>query len=225
MEPSLYTIPVQEIFEPMEGCPFCRLHSMLEDRCVDYILGAAMMEPSIRQETNRMGFCNDHLSLMLQRNNKLPFALLMQSHLEHLQKELFSGSIFSSPVKKAAKSAEETCYVCNRIDKAFDQIMSNTLVMFERDADFRALFAKQEHLCLPHYRMLMAKIATRPKKEAAAEIKAAQALCKKTLDPLCEDVTHFTKMFDYRNRGGDWKNSRDANERATWFLTAKPPRG
>lgn len=56
MEPSLYTIPVQEIFEPMEGCPFCRLHSMLEDRCVDYILGAAMMEPSIRRKPTAWAF-------------------------------------------------------------------------------------------------------------------------------------------------------------------------
>ena len=218
---SLYTIPVQEIFEPKEGCPFCRLYHVLEERCVDYILGAAMMEPAIRQETNRLGFCSRHLELMLAQRNKLPLALVLQSHLETLQKELFEKNIFNPPARRAKKAGESdaTCYICSKIDDAFDKIMENTLVLYEKDPSFRELFAQQEQLCLPHYLKLAGKIAVRPKKEAAAEQKAAQQLCQQALDTLTEDVTHFAKMFDYRNQGGDWKNSRDALERAARFLT------
>ena len=36
-------------------------------------------------------------------------------------------------------------------------------------------------------------------------------------------MTHFTKMFDYRNAGGDWGNSRDSIERAIQWLTARAP--
>ena len=30
-------------------------------------------------------------------------------------------------------------------------------------------------------------------------------------------------MFDYRNAGGDWGNSRDAIERAITYLTSREP--
>ena len=35
------------------------------------------------------------------------------------------------------------------------------------------------------------------------------------------DVTHFCRMFDYRNKDGDWGNSRDAIERAIAYLTGR----
>ena len=48
-------------------------------------------------------------------------------------------------------------------------------------------------------------------------------LAKAYLDTLCHDVTHFCRMFDYRNAGGDWGNSRDAIERAITYLTSREP--
>lgn len=56
MKESIYTIPVSEILEPRQGCPLCILRDTLEKRAVEYIMGAAMMEPDVRQETNRQGF-------------------------------------------------------------------------------------------------------------------------------------------------------------------------
>ena len=57
MKESIYTIPISEVFEPRCGCPLCRLRDTLEQRCIDYIMGAAMMEPDIRIRTNEQGFC------------------------------------------------------------------------------------------------------------------------------------------------------------------------
>ena len=56
MREDLCTIPINEVFEPRDGCPFCRMRDMLEDRMATYITGAAMMEPDVRIETNRLGF-------------------------------------------------------------------------------------------------------------------------------------------------------------------------
>ena len=53
MKDTIYTIPVSEVFEPKEGCPLCRMRDTLEERCLEYIMGAAMMEPDVRQDTNR----------------------------------------------------------------------------------------------------------------------------------------------------------------------------
>ena len=60
-------------------------------------------------------------------------------------------------------------------------------------------------------------------KQAAAEFaEATNALTKGYMDTLYDDVTHFTTMFDYRNAGGDYKNSKDAIERSVRFLTSYP---
>ena len=87
MKESIYTIPISEVFEPKCGCPICRLHDMLESRCVEYIMGAAMMEPDIRMQTNEKGFCADHYKMMLAKQNRLSLALILESHLAEVKKE------------------------------------------------------------------------------------------------------------------------------------------
>ena len=88
MKEAIYTIPISEVFEPKDGCPLCRLRDILEQRCLEYIMGAAMMEPDIRVETNRLGFCKDHYFMMLGRKNRLSIALMLQSHLDGLLGEV-----------------------------------------------------------------------------------------------------------------------------------------
>ena len=46
---------------------------------------------------------------------------------------------------------------------------------------------------------------------------------KKYLDELEKDVSHYCKMYDYRNTGkdADWGNSKDSIERAIKFLTTR----
>src|SRR5699024_11414990 len=48
-------------------------------------------------------------------------------------------------------------------------------------------------------------------------------LAKQYAEALNGDVTHFCRMFDYRNAGGDWGNSKDAIERAIRYLTSREP--
>ena len=84
MRESIYTIPLNDIFEVEDGCPLCRMRRLLENRCVEYIMGAAMMEPDVRIETNRYGFCQEHFSVMLKQKNRLSLALMIETHLDEL---------------------------------------------------------------------------------------------------------------------------------------------
>lgn len=52
------------------------------------------------------------------------------------------------------------------------------------------------------------------------------------LKEVGKDITHFCRMFDYRNKNADWGNSKDAIERSIAWLTGrmtpeddKPPMG
>ena len=92
---QIYTIPVNEAFESCQAngcdCPLCRLYDMLEKKEVDMSLGSSMMEPSIRMEMNEKGFCRDHFSKMLEKNNRLSLALILESHLPEVKGKLNGG--------------------------------------------------------------------------------------------------------------------------------------
>ena len=115
MKDSIYTIPLSEVLEPKDGCPICRLRNILEDRCLEYIMGAAMMEPDIRIETNREGFCFPHFERMLKAKNRLSLALMLESRLAYVAENELSipsakGGLFKKislpfPKNKAALSA------------------------------------------------------------------------------------------------------------------------
>ena len=89
MREDICTIPISEAFEENDGCPVCRMYKTVEDRIVEYIMGAAMMEPDIRIETNRLGFCEKHLRAMMKRRGRLQLALMLETHTDELYKELF----------------------------------------------------------------------------------------------------------------------------------------
>ena len=126
MRESILTIPVNEIFEPKEGCPICRMRNMLEDRTVEYIMGAAMMEPDVRIETNRLGFCKIHFDQMLKQKNRLSLALMLQTHLQELDKNIFGRkSLFEGKTAKQKKVSQinEECFVCSKIEWGMSRLM------------------------------------------------------------------------------------------------------
>ena len=85
MREDICTIPISEVFEPKEGCPICRMRDTLENRVTEYITGAAMMEPDIREVTNVQGFCYPHFSMMLKKGSRLSNALILESHLKEIE--------------------------------------------------------------------------------------------------------------------------------------------
>lgn len=217
MRSDICSIPVEEVFEPKEGCPVCRMRNMLENRMAEYITGAAMMEPEVRNVTNEKGFCLRHYKMILSRKNRLSVALMLESHLKEMEKKI------KSPVAKAETSR---CFVCDEVERNMTALISNTLKKYESDMEFRRLFEKQETLCLPHFYELCSAADKKMGRRFRGEFKsAAKELTLRSIESLHGDVKHFCDMFDYRNNGenADWGNSRDSLERAVLFLTSYDP--
>lgn len=230
MREDITSIPVSEVFEPKDGCPICRMRRMLEDRIIEYITGAAMMEPDVRIETNRLGFCFDHFQMMMKNRKRLSVALILESHLAEMEKQVFQGApILGKSAKKQGQSAgkaAESCFVCQKIDWSMERMLSTICRLWVDEKDFRRLFEEQTVLCLPHFSLLTQTAAQKMDKKYAPEfIKAASRLCRNYLSDLQADVSHFCKMYDYRNVGenADWGNSKDSIERAVWWLTSRYP--
>ena len=230
MADSIYTIPITELFEPKKGCPICAIRDTLEQRCVEYIMGAAMMEPDVRIETNRLGFCKDHLGMMLAQRNRLSLALTLQTHLDEIRKNVLNGKreMFHKGGKaKSISKINSTCYVCNKIDGALAELLDTMFRLYERDEDFKALYGEQEALCLPHYELVCSLAPEKlSKKFLTSFLEDSTRLVTDYINTLYEDVSHFCKMFDYRNTGpeADWKNAKDSIERTAWFLTSYHPK-
>ena len=126
---------------------------------------------------------------------------------------------------EAAQAEQESCFVCHIVDRNMQRMLQNLCRMWEQDREVRTLFSEQTGLCLPHFSVLAETAAATMGRKAAPEVvKAAAELCQKELQGLREDVSHFCRMFDYRNAGenADWGNSKDAVERTVRFLTSRP---
>lgn len=222
MREDICSIPVSEVFEQKDGCPFCRIYRTLEDHLLEYILGPAMMEPDVRIETNRLGFCGRHADLLLKSKNRLALALVMQSRLQTASQKLFPKPPLGLLGPKVGRAEELTahCFLCEKIDHSMSMLMNTFFQLWKTEREFRALTESQPIYCLPHYAMLLERGRTALDKRAYGDFAAAiGGAAGAGLAALRADIDHFCEMFDYRNAGGDWGTSRDAVERAVRFLT------
>ena len=215
---KIYTIPVNETFDTQDGCPFCRLYKKLEENELDIILGASMMEPAIRIETNKKGFCEHHFNEMFAAKNRLGLGLILESHIEELIKEVSSTPLLQDKVKAMGQKLTDktsTCYICDRIENNFTKMVECALILWESDRAFREKFSKTPFFCIKHYTLMMNLANNFISKKAHSDFyKMASEIEISYLEELLGDVSWFCKKFDYRYDDEPWKNSKDAVERA-----------
>lgn len=233
MRESILTIPINEIFEPKCGCPICSMRNMLENRTVEYIMGAAMMEPDVRIETNRLGFCKEHFDMMQKQKNRLSLALMLQTRLAEIKDTGMTTkkapeqkrSLFAPKQTASRKMTDlnQTCFVCEKTNWGMERLMRTFFEMYGHP-EFRALLMEQEYICFPHYELLNEIAPNYLQKDALTAFrKDISELTKKHLEELYNDVSHYCSMYDYRNTGkdADWGNSKNSIERAILFLTTR----
>lgn len=229
MKETICTIPINDVFGPKDGCPICRLHDMLEQNYLDYILGPAMMEPDIRVETNNKGFCTKHFHMMVNKGRRLQNALILETHLDNIKNTLIDENAKGKPDKKniaALEQLQQSCYVCDKISWGMEHMFATIFSSFTTDPEFKELFEQQPFICLPHYTMLIKSALSKgglKGSELSEFYKSASVLSGKYLSSLKDDISHYCKMFDYRSNGQDWGNSRDSIERSVEFLTSEKP--
>ncbi len=221
MKETICTIPVNEIFEERCGCPICTMRNRIEEKYIDYITGAAMMEPDIRQITNKVGFCERHFNMMLLSNRqRLPIALMLHTHLKHVEENLL-GKTDKGTVQKLC-DMEESCFVCDYLDRHFDRHIDTLIGNYKNEEEFRELFASQEYLCLTHYRMLLQR-AIKPLGKLYSQFAAtANGLVMKKAMELDKDFKGFIDSFDYRNADIPMpEGSKTVIERSVEFMTSR----
>lgn len=235
MRESILTIPVNEVFEVTGGCPFCRMRDTVEKHICEYIMGAAVMEPDVRAETNALGFCHRHFCGLLKEGNRLSLGLLLNSRLESVREELFSEKGILAALKlkgdKRVQKAEkigQTCFVCSKADFAVNHTVKTFFTLFRDEPEFKAAFKAQEFICMPHYSWVRGIAPAHLDKNTLKVFNdSLDGLVADYAKKLNADVSEFCDSFDYRNAGKlhspDKEYVRTSVNRAIAFLTGRSP--
>lgn len=232
MKEKIYTIPINDAFSEISECPVCRFLQKEEADRAEYTLGDSMMQPDERIVSNQKGYCRRHTEMLLAGANKLSFALILESRLGYVydslselktsqvkHKKLPVGKGRNNGVKKLAEQFDDTisgCVVCDWLETVMQAFTDNLFYMYKNDEHFREKFFSSKGFCVHHFKLLLEKSAdfldvseAREFAEKLIELEMAN------IERMKEEVTWFTKKFDYRYKNEDWKNSRDAVERAS----------
>lgn len=224
MKEDICSIPINDVFMPKDGCPMCRMRNMLEARKAEYITGAAMMEPNVRIMTNEQGFCYRHFSMMIKLGKRLPNALILESHLKKISEEMIPTNPKGKFDKKKSAKIEELakdCFICRDIKENMNNMVRIVHAMWISEPEFRQLYSEQPFICLEHFSLLMNTDQKGLGKNLQNFYEATSKLTGGYLETLCNDITHFCRMFDYRSGEDDWGNSKDSIERSVEFLTGE----
>lgn len=219
MKDTIYTIPITDVFDPKCGCPICLMRDMLETRAVEYVMGAAMMEPDVRIETNKVGFCESHFAMMSKVSNRLSLALILETHLDEIMEKTL-GQVS----KKNYVLMKDKCYICNRIDESMDKMLDTIIKLYVNDDSFKKEFDAQPYFCLTHYELLCLKAQDKfNKKQAKVFIDGLTTVTMNYVKDLRENVHSFATMFDYRNKGinENDENVKASLDKAMTFLTSR----
>ena len=241
MKEHIDTIPVNEAFDSGDECPFCYLERMAEQKTIRYVLGpsASYMEPDVRGQTDKYGFCREHFKKMYDYGNALGNALIMQTYyaglLEQLQVEI---NCFQMPEKKPllghwkgqeekiltwAKERQSSCFICNRLRYHMDRYLTTFFVLV-KDPEFRQKVERSKGFCMRHFISLMEAAHEKlPNGQREWFYTTVLQLMRDNLVRVKGDIDWFVGMFDYRQAGKDWKNSRDAVSRGMEKLQGLHP--
>ena len=242
MREQIDTIPVNEAFASDDECPFCYLERMSEQRTIRYVLGpgASYMEPEVRGVTDIVGFCREHYQKMYDFGNALGNALIMQSYLAGLIKEFQAEAAgFTPPGKKPlfgkrkdteessllqwAKEKGSTCYICRRNEANMNRYYLTFFVLL-KEPEFRKRVEEGKGFCMRHFAGLLEQAKEKlPNAQREWFYETVVKVMEENLLRVKEDLDWFTGMYDYRNAGRDWKNSRDAVPRTMQKLQGLHP--
>ena len=238
MKEHIDTIPLHEAFDSGDECPFCYLERLSEQRAIRYCIGpgASYMEPELREETDRLGFCRQHMKKLYDYGNALGNALILQTYLAGVLKELErvecapgpKKSLFGSKPKAEEmlswlEEKESTCFLCRRQEYNLRRYYHTFFVLL-REEDFRQKVERSKGFCLHHFRQLLAQAPKElPSAHSGWFYETVHSLMKENLLRVKEDLDHFVEMFDYRQSGSDWRNSRDAVPRTMQKLRGGHP--
>lgn len=244
MKEQLYTIPLNDAVAADDECPFCFIERKVTQDLLDHVLGSGStyMEADMRDLTDRAGFCRAHFKMMFDYGNTLGNAWILKTHTMHLNEDFHRVAASFRPERKSLlqrmkksedapnpismfiRKRRESCYICEEFEKMYARYLDTFFYLWENDDAFRSKITGGKGFCLTHFGDLCdaadGKLGGRDLEDFYGTL---LPVMEKNLARLHEDVAWLVEKYDYRNKDADWKNSRDAIQRAMQKLKGGYP--
>lgn len=237
MRQHIDTIPVWDAYKEDCECPLCLLEDKNERDYVDVFMGGSVMEPNVRVEVNKKGFCGRHFKLMLNNNNRLGVALMAHTYLKETMARLGEASMAVNEAPAQSRSLfgrrssaagvdlspiTDSCILCERLKETMDRYVYTVVYMWKHEGAFRQTFDKSKGLCLKHYAAVLKSAA---EQLSGPDLKqftiGLNKLEMENLARLEKEIEWFTLKFDHKNADKPWGTSKDSLDRTVQKLRGK----
>jgi len=129
----------------------------------------------------------------------------------------------TEPYWKRLQEKDGHCYICDKIDYNMERYF-HTFFALLKEPEFRQRVEASKGFCLHHFAQLMEMAEERlPNAQREWFYPTVMGLMEDNLIRVKEDLDWFVGMFDYRQQGADWKNSKDAVPRTMQKLRGSYP--
>ena len=162
MKYHIDTIPIWDAAKKDGECLLCALERRTELGEAERYLGASVMEPDVRIQVNKKGFCRKHHGMLFTMSNRLGHALMLESHMienrERLEKswsalektgEQLKAAGLGDKLNGKAKAAKEsavqearkiqemagTCVMCATIEENMLRYLHTFFHLYESDGE------------------------------------------------------------------------------------------
>lgn len=222
MKEKLYTIPVNDAFSMDCECPICQIQKKLETDAVEYTMGPSYMEEDTRSKTDAAGFCEKHIRMIYDQNNRLGMAWVMKTHFDKTISDfhknlppktakLLKKELSTSPLVTHLDRLNQSCYICDRIELFFSRYMETIFFLYKSDEHFRTIFQSTKGFCTPHYTLLL-KMSPKHLKGTDLEdfVEGLNQLYISNMERVRDDLAWFINKFDYSYQNEPWYNAKDS---------------
>jgi hypothetical protein len=199
-------------------CPLCTLMDGVERTYLLSFQGSRVMEPNVRVQTNRLGFCPEHSRRLYRGENKLGLSLVVHTHLTEKLPELkrrMEDALQPGDRRKGREKAAEPldslldyleslrkgCFICDMLAADLKRYAFTIVYLWKGDAEFLPTFRASRGFCIGHLPPVIEQ-ARRMLRERELEgfLKDIVPLMTGSLEKLERELFEFTQLFHDANR-------------------------
>ena len=232
MKYELETIPIWDTYTTNPHCPLCTLEKKAESTYIDFFLGNSVMNPEMRVQVNKTGFCPHHFTGLYKRGeNRHGLGLMTQTHMKRVREKLSlnkKAEVLKGSAKKITaffkklKEIEEQCMICNRLENTLKRYAFTIVYLWKKDASFRKQYSESRGVCLHHLPLLlsMSREALRGR-EQEEFTRITLELTDRYLEKAEKDLLVFTGKYGFEKAHETWGEERFALITSIQKLTGK----
>lgn len=211
--PKLEISKVHDAYARGGECPLCDLEEAAENTYLRSFQHSRVMEPNVRVQTNRTGFCPGHYRKLYDGENKLGLGLVVHTHLQQVIPGIGAALDALAKAAEGRRSREhlaeaaapmaalrDTCFICGLLAADMQRYAFTVLYLWTRDPQFSAVFRDSRGFCIPHFAVMLDEAS---KSMRADRIRGWLAetipLMKGSLERLDGELLAFTQLHQAGN--------------------------